>query len=228
MHAYIPTQSPEDWKSRLADPDKHWRMGYSARALAHCWEEAQGFPAEVLHLFQSASLAALHTTQPLLMLPEYKVPLPGRGFDSQNDLFVLAKAGDGALVSLMVEGKVNESFGQPIGVWKGSADGTVNKNKRLAGLMECVGLAQLPDTIYYQLLHRAASAVIAARLFNAVYAIMIVHSFSPIHAHWDAFADFVLLYGQTEERGKLMEVAQIGAVRLLLGWATGTAAYLTR
>jgi hypothetical protein len=94
--------------------------------------------------------------------------------------------------------------------------------------MECVGLAQLPDTIYYQLLHRTASAVIAARLFNAAYAIMIVHSFSPMHTYWDPFADFVLMFGQTAERGKLMEVAQVGAVRLLLGWATGDAAYLTR
>ena len=228
MRAYIPTKSPDDWKSLLADPGKHWRTGYSARALAYCWEEASGFPAEVLRLFQSSPIPTLHAIEPLLLLPEYKVPLPGRGRDSQNDLFMLAKAGDGALVSIMVEGKVNESFGQPIGVWKGSADGTANKAKRLAGLVECLGLAQLPDTIYYQLVHRAASAVIAARRFNAAYAIMLVHSFSPVHAHWDAFADFVALYAKTAERETLIEMAQIGDVRLLIGWATGDSGYLTR
>ncbi len=228
IHTYVPTKTPEDWKSLLADPEKHWRTGNSARALAYCWEEANGFPGEVQRLFQSAPLGALQTTHPLLLLPEYKVPLPGQGRDSQNDLFVLAKAGDGALVSITVEGKVSESFGQPIGVWKGSADGTPNKAKRLAGLLAYVGLAQIPDTIYYQLLHRSASAVIAAQQYNAAYAIMLVHSFSPIHAHWDAFADFVALYGKAAERGVLIDAAQIGDIRFLVGWATGDSVYLTR
>jgi len=39
---YIPTTKPEDWQSLLADPEKHWRKGYSAKALAYCWQEADG------------------------------------------------------------------------------------------------------------------------------------------------------------------------------------------
>lgn len=42
-HIYIPTTSPEDWRRLLAEPDKHWKRGYSARALACCWE-TEGFP----------------------------------------------------------------------------------------------------------------------------------------------------------------------------------------
>ena len=48
---YIPTTSPEDWQRFLADPDKHWRKGYSARALANSWQEANGFPTEVKKIF---------------------------------------------------------------------------------------------------------------------------------------------------------------------------------
>jgi len=35
----IPTKGPSCWKQFLAK-EKHWKAGYSAMALAHCWEEA--------------------------------------------------------------------------------------------------------------------------------------------------------------------------------------------
>jgi hypothetical protein len=44
---YISSTKPEDWQSLLADPEKHWRKSYSARALALCWQEADGFPNSV-------------------------------------------------------------------------------------------------------------------------------------------------------------------------------------
>lgn len=44
---YIITDSANDWAKFLADPVKHWRPGFSARTLAHSWEDAMGFPAEV-------------------------------------------------------------------------------------------------------------------------------------------------------------------------------------
>jgi hypothetical protein len=36
------TTGPDDWKALLADPEKQWRVGYSARTLATCWEAAEG------------------------------------------------------------------------------------------------------------------------------------------------------------------------------------------
>ena len=57
---YVPTDGVESWRKLLTEPDKHWaapcictcgisasmhvKSGYSARSLAYCWEEAQGFP----------------------------------------------------------------------------------------------------------------------------------------------------------------------------------------
>lgn len=44
---YVPTRSPDDWRLLLADPDEQWKRGYSAHALARCWEGAKGFPASI-------------------------------------------------------------------------------------------------------------------------------------------------------------------------------------
>jgi len=146
---------------------------------------------------------------------------------SQNDIFVLARAGDGALVSVMVEGKVRESFGEPVGRWKTSGSGfTANKETRLQGLCHYVGLPEIPDTIHYQLLHRTASAVIEAETYNAAYAMMIVHSFSPADDHWAAFDAFVRLYSKTPQIGQLVELASVGNVQLFAGWARGQERYL--
>ena len=44
---YIPADSPADWQRLLAEPEKHWKSGYSAKALAHCWDAADDFPGSV-------------------------------------------------------------------------------------------------------------------------------------------------------------------------------------
>jgi hypothetical protein len=82
MRVYIPTTSAEDWKQLLADPEKHWRDGFSAHALATCWQAAQGFPVEVERLFKGTPIDALQNIHPLLGFPEYRVQVPGRGRDS--------------------------------------------------------------------------------------------------------------------------------------------------
>ena len=97
MTIYIPTTGVESWQALLADPIKHWRTGYSAKAMAYCWEEAQGFPPEVLSLFKGTDLEALEL---LLCIPEHKVPLPGGLTQSQNDAFVLIHA---SIVKLLIK-----------------------------------------------------------------------------------------------------------------------------
>ena len=158
---YIPTAGPDDWKRFLADPTKQWRTGFSAKTLAHCWESAKGLPKEI------ASMLRPHggDMDLLFAMPEYKVPLPGssRG-ESQNDVFALARAGERTF-AIMVEGKVREPFGETLHDWLRNA--SRGKRERLAFISNLLGLTlPLPDHIYYQLLHRTASAVIAARRFK--------------------------------------------------------------
>jgi len=130
---FIPSKSPRDWKGLLAEPDKQWKTGYSAKALAYCWEEAKGFPKSVQKVFSQASYPLFKGMIPLLVLPEYQVPLPGGARPSQNDIFVLAHSNEG-LVTITVEGKVNEPFGPTVSEWlKNSSPG---KQLRLKFLRE--------------------------------------------------------------------------------------------
>ena len=63
---YIPSKGPGSWKEFLADPDKQWKTGYSARSLAYCWEEAQGFPGSVDKVFKDSHLELFHSIEFLL------------------------------------------------------------------------------------------------------------------------------------------------------------------
>lgn len=225
---YIPADSADVWQSFLADPQLQWKTGYSARTLAHAWHAQAGFPEEVGHILNQSDFAAFQQVTPLIMLPEYKVSLKGLGKDSQNDLFVLAKASDQQLISMTIEGKVEESFGSTVKKWKQSGAGyTENKQIRLGYLQETLGLDAIPDTIYYQLLHRCASAVIEAKRFNARYAVILVHSFSPHGSWFNEYAQFIGLYGQQAIKDKLFHLASLGDVKLYTGWVTGNPKYLS-
>lgn len=224
---YLPSDKPEAWQTVLAEPEKHWRQGYSARALAYCWHHAAVWPPEIAALWKSSAYTPLHVAEPLLKLVEHQTKLPGKGFPSQNDLLVLARAGDGNLITATVEGKVSESFGESLATWKAGGKGfSTNKQARLEGLHDQIGLRVVPDSIHYQLIHRMASAVLEARRFNASYAVMIIHSFSPQHAHWEAFAHFLGLYGVTGQFDTLFELVEVEGMRLFAGWATGDPDYL--
>src|SRR5215207_11350371 len=125
---YRRLNSVDDWRTVLADPVKQWRTGYSAKTLAYAWSETKSWPPEIAAMWQTSANTSLHNPDPLLMLAEHQVKLPGSGFDSQNDLFVIAKAADGSLLSLMVEGKVDESFGPTVAKWK--VDEIASPNRR--------------------------------------------------------------------------------------------------
>ncbi len=64
-----------DWKHFLADPDKHWKPGYSAHCLACCWEGSDGLSPVVRAAFQASD--RYREIEPLLAIPEAKVDLPG-------------------------------------------------------------------------------------------------------------------------------------------------------
>ena len=218
-----PESSPEDWRRFLAEPEGQWKTGYSARTLAYCWLAAAGdFPEEVRRVFATSPREVLRTIEPLRIQPEYRVKVAGQGHASQTDVFVLAQAGDGDLVSITVEGKVNETFGSPLGKWKGAKSGfTANKQKRLADLQSNLGLSEFPDDVYYQLVHRMAAAVIEARRFNACYAVMLIHSFSEKASRFRNYARFLELYGVEARLDTLHALGSVGDIQLFAGWVRG-------
>lgn len=221
---FVPTTSPEDWRKLLADPEKHWRTGFSAKSLACCWEEADGFPPEVVRLFSKLEIPSFEKIELLLAIPEYQVSLPGGTRPSQNDIFVLARA-QGQLVAIMVEGKVSESFGPTLGEWK--ATKSEGKIERLAFIKEQLGLTQeIPLDIRYQLLHRTTSAVIEALRFNSRSAAMLVHSFSQDDQGFEDYQAFLGLFGVQASPNRLVFVNETRGINLYCGWARGNPKYL--
>ncbi len=218
MLILTPTKGPEDWRDLLADRDKHWKDGRSAKLMATTWESGRpALPAEI-----TATLAGtpLSSFEAILAIPEYQVPLPGGSRPSQNDLFLLGQVGDDLAV-IMVEGKVDETFGPTVAEW--IEEGSKGKQTRLDYLTGLLGLqGAVPDEVRYQLLHRTASAIIEAGRFRARYAVMLVHSFSDKHAWFDDYATFVKLLGGTPENGGMGKIPGHTKPELWIGWAHGS------
>jgi len=223
---YIPSKDPEDWRPFLGRSDTQWRTGYSAKTLAYCWEEANGFPKEIKTLFKESNFNTLKDIEPLFIIPEHQVPLPPKGGNpSQNDVFVLAKS-NGQLISITVEGKVSEPFGETME--KRMANLSTGKRERLDFLKDQLGLTkEFPNYIRYQLLHRTVSAILEAKRFTAKTAIMLVHSFSQEMKWFEDYKNFLNLFNVTAAPDQLTWVNRIQDVQLYCGWVTGDQKYLS-
>ncbi len=222
MHILIPASGPEDWKKFLADPEKQWKKGFSARTLAYCWHSADGIPKEIM--FVLGRIPALAGLKPIFIIPEHKVPLPGGGVASQNDTWVLGES-DTGLISITVEGKVSEPFGPTVGEW--FRNPSPGKEKRLKFLCDELGLTYpAPAHIRYQLLHRAVSAIIEARRFRTHEAAMVVHSFSPTNEWIEDYQAFIGLFGLTAGIGEPATARLPSGVKLHFAWVHGDENFL--
>lgn len=216
---YTPTQSSDDWRRLLADPEKHWKDGYSAKMLATCWQSAGGFPAEVTASFRASDIPLIRELEFVAGFPEHKVELPGGQRPSQTDLMVLARAGS-EFAAVAVEGKVEESFGELVGIWRQAA--SEGKTERLAYLTELLGLSGRDlDGIRYQLLHRTASALLTARHFAARHAVMLVHSFSNKRTGFEDYAAFLQFFGLNATTGTVQRAGTVGSTELYFSWTVG-------
>jgi len=221
---FIPSRGPEDWRNYLAEPLKQWRSGYSAKTLAYCWEEADGFPSSVKKVFSQSKIPCLKEIELLFAIPEHQVPLPGGSRSSQSDIFVLAKAAQ-QLISITVEGKVNEPFGPTVDEWLQKS--SPGKRKRLSYLCEKLGLSiEGLDEIRYQLLHRTVSALMEAERFGASSAMMLVHSFSQEHAWLSDYHSFLAIFGKEGGCNMVTFIGEKAGITLYLAWVVGEKKYL--
>lgn len=223
---YFPILFLEQWRFYLGDPIKHWETGFSAKSLAHCWFEAQGFPQSVRHAFKKAG-NPLAGCNPLLIFPEHKVELPGGNASSQNDLWILARNSN-EMLSIAVEGKVAERFGnESVKEWFKNA--SQQKKDRFAYLTNILDINIPKDSdLRYQLIHRTASAVIEADRFMAQHAVMLVHSFSPNDAWFDDYRAFVKLWGIEAEKNTIHSTTMKSGRKLFFGWIHGEEEFLKK
>ena len=219
----IPANGPADWQQFLAEPAKQWKRGYSARTLAHCWHDADGFPKEVHAVLTAAD--PFRDIELLVAIPEHKVPLPPVNAQaSQNDIWVLARCGTG-LVSIAVEGKVGEPFGQTVSEWMATPTSVKKKRFEFLGSTLCIG-STLPGDIRYQLLHRTASAIIEAKRYCAQHAVLMVHSFSQNDQWFEDYAKFVRLFGAEGTHNKVVTAVNRDGIQLHFVWVRGNEKYL--
>ena len=213
-----PLTTLDQWKALLASPEKHWKEGYSAHALATRWTSGAGFPAEIASLLGTNE--ATTGAMPLLAIPEHQVPLAGGARASQTDLWVLARNGRG-LISIAIEGQADESVGSTAGEWRtGASDGKQDRWSALCALLEVDRTCE--TAARYQLFHRTASALIEARRFYATGAAVIVHSFSKSQESFADFQAFVrIMGGHISAPGRLVSVASREGIELHFGWAQG-------
>jgi len=220
QRTYVPGAGLSDWRTRLADPEKHWKRGASAFEAAVSWELAtktsRGLPPPIHSLLdQEPDLAGASL---LFAFPEHQVSLPGGSRPSQTDVWTVLK-GPRGLISMAVEAKADETFGEPLAAWL-RAD-SMGKRERLAYLTEVLNCKhELADTIRYQLLHRTASAIIEARRIGADIAIMLVQSFRPSSPSEADYISFGVALGAAPAIGKLVRVPGHMDPALYLGWAT--------
>lgn len=216
----IPTVGPDGWRSLLADPALHWVRGRSARTLAHSWEEAAGWPPEVARLLSTNE--ELARFEPVYAFPEFKTPLPGGRRESQTDLLVIASNGS-ELMTMAVEGKVDESFGPVVADWLGP-NASPGKQERLAYLTSKlrVETSQLAS-MRYQLLHRTVAAKVEAERIGSSTVVMLVHSWG---GSGEGFQDF---HAFASVLGVEADIGGIGFSRdsaVWLGWVAGDPRYL--
>ena len=222
MPIVVPAQSTADWRKLLQDPEKQWRHGYPAKSLADHWQQAGGFPQDIRRMFQEVPVIGVNDAEMLLGIPEHTTDLPGRGRPSFTDLFVLAKSRDG-LITIAVEGKVSEPFGEVVDKWLHRDAHITNRQARLDGLCKILQL-NVSDALglRYQLLHRTASALIEAERFSASTAAMLVHSFSSDSEWLDDYKKFAEALGVTADSGEFVDAGMRSGRRLLLGWLTSS------
>jgi hypothetical protein len=177
---FVPTLGPTDWRRLLADPETQWEPGKSALEMAVAWEAARrsdrGLPQDVADALDSSP--DLSGAKLVIGLPEHEVTMTGGGHASKNDLWTLLRKDD-HFFSMAVEAKAGEPLDDYVQDWLTKSQGRTRKPERLRALQERLGLVDRDVlSIRYQLLHRAASALIEADRFKAKAAILLIQSFN--------------------------------------------------
>lgn len=210
----VPLRFPEDVVSHLAQGERHWRDGYSAKELAYAWATANGFPRSVRIVLDACP--DYRGAELIDGFFEREVDLRSAGEPTHTDLMLVVAMRD-QLAVIAVEGKVEEPFGEIVTEWlkKGG-----RREPRLRGLCAALGIemdAAMP--LRYQLLHRTAAAVFEAQRYRVRQAMMLVHSFSGKDSSFADFQAFAsVLDIPVNAVGEVSGPRTCEGLRLRLGW----------
>jgi hypothetical protein len=221
---FVPTQTGVEWQRLLAKPELHWKPERSAMTAAACWEEAADkLPPEITVMLNASQEPALSNLKLLVAIPEWEVPLPGGSRSSFTDILAVGRNEEGLCV-IAVEAKVDEDFGPTLA--EKLVDMSSGQSVRLEYLHTLLGVPNFNGKIRYQLLHRTASALLAAKEFHAKVAIMLIQSWGTNPALRPDFERFCAALGAEELKGGLKVVRRFQKPTLFLGWCDGDAQHM--
>jgi uncharacterized protein DUF6946 len=213
-HLYVPIIQPEDVVRHLGKQEKHWKAGRSAHALAYAWHGRKGFPKAIDDSLKRHSIFA--TAELIDGFFERQTDLGSSGRPSQTDLLAVVGLDDG-LAILAVEAKAGESFGKYVRDWRDGSEGKEARLKSLCTILDLSLDAALP--LRYQLMHRAASAILEAKRYRTKTAALLVHSFSDDQKGFEDFCAFMQVLGfGTATSGVLVGPVARDEVSLYAGW----------
>ena len=192
---------------------------------AACWEAAgDRLPPEISTLLDASQELALTGLKLLAAVPEWETPLPGGERASFTDILAVAR-NDLGLCVIAVEAKVNEDFGPTVGAKRTAM--SAGQSIRMDYLHSLLGVEHFDDGVRYQLLHRTASAILAATEFHANVAVMLVHSWGTNPALKLDFERFCDAIGAESLSGGLRTSRPNQNPRLFLGWCNGETSHVT-
>jgi hypothetical protein len=217
---------PSDWRRLLADPRKQWKRTKSAYESAVAWEASRdskrGIPPEIAakldahEYFRGASL--------LLGIPEHQVALEGGGHSSQTDLWALIAAPIG-VVSVAVEAKAGEPFGETVEDWLRKAKLKSGKPARLKQICSLLRVSDVDvQRCRYQLMHRAAAAILEAQRFRLSTALFLVHAFGKNDDSLDDYTTWRRALGIDASSTDLQFADTFEGVALWMGWVAAAPA----
>ena len=179
-----PITSVDDWETLASPGPGKWRTDYSAEALAQAWIAGRG-PDGLLDLLAKQGGDRFEAVQLERATAEAQTHFDEFGGPRNHDLLIEASDSTGRL-TIGLEGKVNETFGQTVREYRAAAEKKREANKptnapeRLDSLLaalagaERVSAPELAD-LRYQLFSATAGTLAAANDHEASRAVFVVH-----------------------------------------------------
>jgi hypothetical protein len=218
----IATRGISSWRERLANPERQWKRHFSAFETAVSWELASknksGLPEQIETIFRNSRFG-----ESLLVfaVAEHKVDLHGKGPASQSDVWCVVNTTMAGMVSLTVEGKAKEKFGNDIlRDWLVGGEDEENRSCRFEHIRLHLPISPLSDSFHpmrYQILHRCAASVMEAKRLGFQNAAFIVQAFD---APTESFEDYSVFCQALNipARREHMEMTSADNISLGIGW----------
>jgi hypothetical protein len=216
-----PLLEPEQAKPLLKWPDIQWKPQKSAYETAHAWINAGklsggGIPSSARAVLDQAQ--EWRDAKVVIGLFEHATALDTQTGPSTTDILVVCDVASG-LGAMAVEGKAGEDFDKLVKTYRLQSPG---KEARLKWACDQFGIQ--PDVcgdLRWQLFHRTLSAVIEAKHFKSSQALMLVHDFSGVDAHFGDYEAFGTAIGyKGMAPGALTPSREFNGVSLRLGWVS--------